>query len=321
MVNQYVAPWPLPEGAILLEQFSVLNLNPEETLEYYYNKLIEAQQTAPSKISELEKNLESNGEENNANISEELENWKKIDDLLNQKGSGQENIWMDDHDKWSDKIGDEAELHRIDDAILTSRNRMKEKDWHNSEKTPEFIKQIVDSILERRKPQLDWKRSLRIFANSSRHSKVVGTMKKYSKRFGEPSTGVRIKSFQKIAVILDTSGSIDDESLSLFFTEIHSMWKNRAEIFIIECDDSVGLTYPYRGKFPKGISGRGGTQFDPAFEFLHKEKRRQNFDGCIYLTDGYANTPQIKPPCKLLWVLTPDGTDENLSFGSNVKLN
>ena len=119
---------------------------------------------------------------------------------------------MDDHDKWSDKIGDEAELHRIDDAILTSRNRMKEKDWHNSEKTPEFIKQIVDSILERRKPQLDWKRSLRIFANSSRHSKVVGTMKKFSKRFGEPSTGVRIKSFQKIAVILDTSGSIDDES-------------------------------------------------------------------------------------------------------------
>ena len=52
----------------------------------------QAQQTAPSKISELEKNLESNGEENNANISEELENWKKIDDLLNQKGSSQKHM-------------------------------------------------------------------------------------------------------------------------------------------------------------------------------------------------------------------------------------
>ena len=57
---------------------------------------------------------------------------------------------MDDHDKWSDKIANEAEMHRIDDAILTSRNRMKEKDWHDPEKTPKFIKEIVDAILEKR---------------------------------------------------------------------------------------------------------------------------------------------------------------------------
>jgi len=68
------------------------------------------------------------------------------------------------------------------------------------------------------------------------------------------------------------------------------------------------------------VSGRGGTMFDPAFEYLQKERKRQTFDGCIYLTDGYATTPQIKPPCRLLWVLTPDGTDENLAFGANVKL-
>ena len=58
-------------------------------------------------------------------------------------------IWMDDHEKWSDKMADEAEMHRIDDAILTSRNRMKEKDWHDPAKTPNVIKQIVDAILEK----------------------------------------------------------------------------------------------------------------------------------------------------------------------------
>ena len=321
VVNQYIAPWPLPKGAILLEQFSVLNLKPEETLEYYYSKLIEAKQCAGQKISEIEQKIESDNEKNNGKSNKELEDWKKIDDLLNENDSCQQEIWMDDHEKWSDKVADEAEMHRIDDAILTSRNRMKEKDWHDPAKTPNFIKQIVDAILEKRKPQVDWKRSLRIFANSSRHSKVIGTMKRYSRRFGEPSTGVRIKSFQKIAVIIDTSGSVDDHSLSLFFTEIHAMWRKRAEIFVIECDDSVGRTYAYMGKFPKGVSGRGGTQFDPAFQFLQNVTRKQRFDGCIYLTDGYAHTPQIKPPCKLLWVLTPDGTDEHLAFGSNVKLN
>lgn len=322
VVNQYVSPWPLPEGAILLEQFSVLNLKPEETIEYYYSKLIEAKQAAPQKISDIKKELKS--EENNDNKKEEIQkkiqDWEKIDDLLNKRHSDGAKIWLDDHGKWSDKAADEAEIHRIDDAILTSRNRMKEKDWHDLKKTPKFLKQVVEAILEKRKPQVDWKRSLRIFANSSRHTKVVGTMKRYSKRFGEPSTGIRIKSFQKMAVIIDTSGSVDDHSLSLFFTEIHAMWKNRAEILVMECDAEVGQTYQYRGKFPKGVSGRGGTMFDPAFEYLQKERKRQTFDGCIYLTDGYATTPQIKPPCRLLWVLTPDGTDENLAFGANVKL-
>jgi predicted metal-dependent peptidase len=322
VVNQYVSPWPLPEGAILLEQFSVLNLKPEETIEYYYSKLIEAKQAAPQKISDIKKQLESEGNNDNKKeeIQKKIQDWEKIDDLLNNRQSDGAKIWLDDHGKWSDQAADEAEIHRIDDAILTSRNRMKEKDWHNLQKTPEFLKQVVEAILEKRKPQVDWKRSLRIFANSSRHSKVVGTMKRYSKRFGEPSTGIRIKSFQKIAVIIDTSGSIDDESLSLFFTEIHAMWKKRAEILVIECDAAVGQTYPYRGKFPKGVSGRGGTEFNPAFEYLQKERKRKKFDGCIYLTDGFATVPTIKPPCKLLWVLTPNGTDENLAFGSNVSL-
>ena len=57
---------------------------------------------------------------------------------------------MDDHDKWSGKIGDEAEFTALMMLFLQIRNRMKEKDWHNSEKTPEFAKQIVDSILERK---------------------------------------------------------------------------------------------------------------------------------------------------------------------------
>ena len=325
VVNQYVSPWPLPKGAILLGQFSVLELEPEETVEYYYAKLIEARQNAPQEIKSIEQELAQSTEDQKKKkgkkLEKQLEGWKFIDGLLNKKGEGGPTIWMDDHGNWSDQSADEAELHQIEDAILISKNRMKEKDWQDLQKTPKFLQDLVSAILEKRKPQVDWKRSLRIFANSSRHTKVVGTMKRYSKRFGEPSSGIRIKSFQRMAVIIDTSGSVDDHSLSLFFTEIHAMWKNRAEILVIECDAEVGQTYQYRGKFPKGVSGRGGTAFNPAFEYLQKERKRKKFDGCIYLTDGFANTPTIKPPCKLLWVLTADGTNENLAFGANVKLN
>jgi predicted metal-dependent peptidase len=39
VVNQYVSPWPLPKGALLLSSFPDLNLLPEQTFEWYYEKL------------------------------------------------------------------------------------------------------------------------------------------------------------------------------------------------------------------------------------------------------------------------------------------
>ena len=45
------------------------------------------------------------------------------------------------------------------------------------------------------------------------------------------------------------------------------------------------------------------------------------FDGCIYLTDGYAPEPEIRPPCKLIWVITPDGdAGEHLKYGRVIQL-
>ena len=47
--------------------------------------------------------------------------------------AGQQYGW-DDHGNWSDQSADEAELHQIEDAILISKNRMKEKDWQDLQK-------------------------------------------------------------------------------------------------------------------------------------------------------------------------------------------
>ena len=56
----------------------------------------------------------------------------------------------------------------------------------------------------------------------------------------------------------------------------------------------------------------------PFDEVLHPEVVTENlqieFDGVVYLTDGYATTPTVIPYCKSLWIVTPDdngGTQEN----------
>lgn len=97
------------------------------------------------------------------------------------------------------------------------------------------------------------------------------------------------------------------------------MWRNGADVTVIECDCEVQRVYPCRGTTPETISGGAGTDFDPVLLYV-RDNRQLQFDGVIYLTDGYAETPTISPPCRLLWVVTPNGTKEYLAFGASIQL-
>lgn len=161
---------------------------------------------------------------------------------------------------------------------------------------------------------------MKIFSSSSRGTRLKFTVKRVSKRYGT-RPGVKIQRSQKIAVAVDTSGSVSYEELNMFFNEIHSMWQNGAEIEVIECDATIQKTYSYKGKFPEFVHGRRGTAFDPVFAYINKN-RNVLYDGCIYLTDGYASAPEIKPRCKVFWVITPEGSiGAHLKFGRALQIN
>jgi predicted metal-dependent peptidase len=135
---------------------------------------------------------------------------------------------------------------------------------------------------------------------------MVSTKMRASKRF-QQFPGIRIRRERRIAVVIDTSGSIDEASLGLFFGEIHGIWKTGAELLILECDAQVQRSYPYQGRTPTLVQGGGGTDFDPAFEWI-KRPEHGKFDACIYLTDGYGPKPKTRISCPVLWVLVSDLT-------------
>ena len=98
------------------------------------------------------------------------------------------------------------------------------------------------------------------------------------------------------------------------------MWKFGAEVDVLECDAEIQKKYSYNGRIPEFIHGGGGTSFDPVFEHI-KKNRFERYDGCIYLTDGYAPEPRTKPPCKVFWCITKDGKIySHLKFGRVVKM-
>jgi len=207
----------------------------------------------------------------------------------------------------------EADLER---HLLRARDHSASKGWGN---LPAEIRTELEAISQRRKPQIDWKRTLRLFASSGYRTEVVATQRRMSKRFGT-FPGIRIRRKQRLAVVIDTSGSIGEDILEVFFREIHGVWKNDAEVIVVECDADVQGTYPYKGKTPAGIKGGGGTSFDPALAWVG-QPRNGPFDACIYLTDGYASEPEVRPRCPLLWVITAKGNaGDHLKFGRVVQL-
>jgi predicted metal-dependent peptidase len=94
----------------------------------------------------------------------------------------------------------------------------------------------------------------------------------------------------QVAVLVDTSGSVSDESLEQAVSEIEAISvATRVAIFLVTHDAEVhyqGWVRPgkRRDAVAKTIIGRGGTLFSPAYEAV--EKASKKFDHAVHLTDG-----------------------------------
>ena len=77
-----------------------------------------------------------------------------------------------------------------------------------------------------------------------------------SKRF-EENPGIRIKKKKRFAVVIDTSGSIQEAQLPFSPRSQQSIVGNRSKV--IECDADIGRHYDFEGRFDTQITGGGGT--------------------------------------------------------------
>jgi predicted metal-dependent peptidase len=295
VVNQYVNPWPLPKGALLLSSFPDLNLLPEQTFEWYYEKLRSLRN--------------SNASENHPKSKNTLEVIES-----NKNSRGNHDLWgteTQDGKKSNERVLDVAVKKLVEQALLKTGIK-------NIGNLPLGVQRELSKINE--KPKVSWKRILRIFSNSCGKTKLESTRRKESTRFpGNP--GTKIKRLQHIAVAIDTSGSIDENTLQLFWNEIIGIQKAGAKITIIECDCELQNVWELNrnSTFPK-LKGGGGTSFDPVIEWLNKN-RNLGFGGCVYFTDGYGAKPIIKSTSPILWTLYGAQNDtSHLSPGKVIRI-
>lgn len=134
----------------------------------------------------------------------------------------------------------------------------------------------------------------------------------------------------KIAVALDTSGSVNDNEIKYFFNEVFNIIKDtKTEITLIECDSMVQSVFKLKDKNDLrriSINGRGGTYFTPVFEYIRDVKKIEYPDILIFFTDGCGENEismNLKPRCEIMWILTGNN-EKNLSvrnpFTNKVRL-
>ena len=278
VVNQYLATEHLLPDAILLHHFPELELLPDQTWRYYYQHLTELRAgrlgRLPTATAQLDRLLTG---------AEALER----------------------HRPW-ENIGERTPLER--DILAGMIDHLIQRAY---EKTPpDAIGQLpgnlriyLDQALAPPTPGIDWRRVIRLFAAGSAKTKVRNTIRRPSRRYGAVP-GIKIKRMRKLLAAIDTSASMDATDIRQFFHEIRLLWRQGAEIHIVECDAAVQQSYEYRGQIPAFVYGGGDTRFDGPIQYGNQHFRP---DGLIYFTDGHAPPPKVRARFPILWVVSADG--------------
>ena len=153
-------------------------------------------------------------------------------------------------------------------------------------------------------PKVNWRKVLRYFIKTSQRSNKRSTPRRINKRFPYIHSGKRVTRQAKIAISIDQSGSVGDDMLALFFSELSSLAKY-AEFTIIPFDTAVDPDKVWVWKKGKKHTFErvlcGGTNFDAPTEYVNQ----RGFDGHIILTDMEAPKPRPSK-CQRMWATTPE---------------
>jgi len=218
-----------------------------------------------------------------------------------------------DHDGWDDNTNAESpEL--VEEVIRQAVMQAVQRAHQCHGKLPACIKEEIESWL--RKPEVPWTSLLRRFVGRAARAGIRFTWKRESRRFGEEQKGKKTVRKLRIVIAMDTSGSISQEMLERFISEINAIARSyQSDITVIQCDAEIHEVEKLRRLKPHipTIFGRGGTDFRPVFELVNRKPPSPNV--LIYLTDLYGSFPSRAPGYPVIWVRTPDSSIDQVPFG------
>jgi len=221
-----------------------------------------------------------------------------------KQGKGGDLDMSGSHEMW-DRAAQDPLLKEFCKDLVSKARELVGKEYGD---IPGAVIEQIEDLFKKRRPIVPWNKVLRNFAASATESSLDYTMKRVSKRFGT-RPGTRKEDVLNLAVAVDTSGSISDSQLVLFFNEVRWIWRNGSIVTVYEADADIQAVYKFKGKFTGEIHGRGGTDLEPVLK-----ETEGKYDALIYFTDFYAPHIDRRYNIPILWVLTTELTRDRFPY-------
>jgi len=212
---------------------------------------------------------------------------------------------FDDHTAW-DSIPDEMKdlvAGKLQAAVekATKHADGQANGWGN------IPAELRDAIRKSVSNIVDWRSVLRQFVGAISRGERTTTIKRINKRYPYIHPGSKRGYVAKLLVAIDMSGSVDNDQLALFFSELGSLTK-KASITVLPFDCSADIRDAFEWKKgtkiePKRVRG-GGTDFNAPTRVVNDPKNRGRWDGMLVLTDGECTAPGPSR-VKRGWVVSP----------------
>lgn len=201
---------------------------------------------------------------------------------------------VDESPKPTDQAEAEADI-MVKQAINQARSRGQ---------LPGFIERMVQEVL----PRVDWREALAQFVSDTVHNDQSWNRpnRRYISR-GMVMPSMHNQTIGNVVFACDTSGSISDEEVTKFSSELLSAMQafedvgKVAEVTAIYCDaevQHVEVLTPFDKPAPKG---GGGTDFKPPFVYIEQEQLSPV--AVVYMTDGYCDSFPDEPAYPVLWAV------------------
>ena len=187
---------------------------------------------------------------------------------------------------------------------------------------------VEETVRDSHRSILDWRSLLRRYmtdAAARDYSWSVPNRRFIDSGLYLPS--IRSEGMGTLAVIIDTSGSVDSDALAAFWSEVREVAAeiDPERIVVLQVDAAVQDEEHYApGELPEKIvvKGRWGTDFRPGFVRLAEQGIRPAV--CLYFTDMDCDRyPETEPGYDVIWVDWSTGPGSSIQpppWGEHIRI-
>lgn len=235
---------------------------------------------------------------------------EEVYEKLLKNGNIIPSLGFDDHSKWEMDKEREDDVNAKIIAIKDMEDRAHQNGKPGVGSIPFGVERLVKELKESR---VNWRELLNEFIEFEINDYTfLPPDRRYDAEFFMPSFSEMDENLEDVLFMVDTSGSMTIEDITLVYSEINGAiqaFDGRLKGLIgffdakvyepISFDSSIDLTKI----IPKG---GGGTSFHNVFRYVMQMENKPKY--LIILTDGYASFPkeEEKGNIPLLWLLTND---------------